>query len=183
MRVLYVLLGVVAVVILWAISTYNKLVKMDNLRQEGWSGIDVQLKRRFDLIPNLVSTVQGYASHEKETFQQITQARAAIGQAQTVAQRAQSENMLSGALKSLFAVAENYPELKANTNFLQLQETLSTIEDEIQMARRYYNGTARNFNIAIASFPALLIAKPAGYTKAEYFEAEESETALPHVNF
>jgi LemA protein len=156
---------------------------MQNLKNEGWSGIDVQLKRRFDLVPNLVESVKGYASHEREVFERVTEARAAIGKAGNVAQRAESENMLSGALKSLFAVAENYPDLKANANFLQLQEQLGSLENDIQMSRRYYNGAARDYNIAIATFPAVLVAQKFGYEKADYFEAEEEARATPKVSF
>jgi LemA protein len=183
MMVLYVLLGVLAVAILWGIGIYNKLIKMDNLKNEAWSGMDVQLKRRFDLVPNLVETVKGYATHEKEVFLKITEARSSIGQATSVEARVASENMLTGALKSLFAVAENYPELKANENFLHLQQELSSLENDIQMARRYYNGSARDYNIAIATFPAVLVARQFGYKKAAYFEAEEEERSTPKVSF
>ncbi len=183
MMVLYVLLGVLAVAILWGIGIYNKLIKMDNLKNEAWSGMDVQLKRRFDLVPNLVETVKGYATHEKEVFLKITEARSSIGQATSVEARVASENMLTGALKSLFAVAENYPELKANENFLHLQQELSSLENDIQMARRYYNGAARDYNIAIATFPAVLVARQFGYQKAGYFEAEEEERSTPKVSF
>ncbi|HPE67145.1 MAG TPA: LemA family protein, partial [Synergistales bacterium] len=157
MIALYVILGIAALVLLWGIGIYNGLIKKVNLKNEAWSGIDVQLKRRFDLIPNLIETVKGYAGHEKEVFLKVTEARSAIGQSKSVAERAESENMLSGALKSLFAVAEGYPELKANTNFLQLQEQLSSLENDIQMSRRYYNGAARDYNIAIATFPAVIV--------------------------
>ena len=168
----------------WLMATYNGLVKLRNLMQEAWSGIDVQLKRRFDLIPNLVETVKGYASHESETFQNITNARAAVANAgNDPAARVQAENALTGTLRSLFAVAENYPDLKANTNFLQLQEQLASIEDEIQMARRYYNGTARDLNTSIQKFPAVLIARQFGFKEAPFFEAEEEAKAAPKVSF
>ena len=183
MTVLLVILGIAAVVVLWAVSVYNRLIRMKNLKNEAWSGIDVQLKRRFDLIPNLVETVKGYATHEKEVFERVTEARSAISRSGSVGERAESENMLSGALKTLFAVAENYPELKANTNFLQLQEQLASLENDIQMSRRYYNGAARDYNIAIATFPAVLIAQKFGYEKADYFEAAEEEKATPKVAF
>ncbi|QTX33003.1 LemA family protein [Aminithiophilus ramosus] len=173
----------VTLVILWAVSVYNRLIRLQNMREEGWSGIDVQLKRRFDLVPNLVETVKAYAAHESDVFQKVTEARASVARAQSVGDRAQSENMLSGALKSLFAVAENYPELKANTNFLQLQEQLGSLENDIQMSRRYYNGTARDYNVAIATFPAVLIARHFGHVKADYFEADEGERAAPEVAF
>lgn len=169
---------------LWAMGAYNGLVKLRNLKEEGWSGIDVQLKRRFDLIPNLVETVKGYAAHEKDTFEHITAARSAITQAGSDPEaRMKAENALTGTLRSLFAVAENYPDLKANTNFLQLQEQLATVEDEIQMARRYYNGTARNLNTAIQQFPAVLIARSLGFKEAPFFEAEEEAKAAPKVSF
>ncbi|NLK19436.1 MAG: LemA family protein [Synergistaceae bacterium] len=183
MVILVVLLVLIAILVFWAVAIYNRLIRMKNLKDEGWSGIDVQLKRRFDLIPNLVESVKAYASHEKEVFQTVTEARAAIGKAGSVAERAESENMLSGALKSLFAVAENYPDLKANTNFLQLQDQLQSLENDIQMSRRYYNGAARDYNIAIATFPAVLVAQKFGYEKADFFEAEEEARATPTVSF
>ncbi|HOO63310.1 MAG TPA: LemA family protein [Synergistaceae bacterium] len=183
MMALYVLLGIAAVAVLWGVGIYNRLVKMNNLKDEAWSGMDVQLKRRFDLVPNLVETVKGYAAHEKEVFLKVTEARASIGKASSMEERAASENLLSGALKSLFAVAENYPELKANENFLHLQQELSSLENDIQMSRRYYNGAARDYNIAIETFPAVLIARQFGYKKAAYFEAEEEERATPKVAF
>ncbi|HCA41250.1 MAG TPA: hypothetical protein DEP01_07065 [Aminobacterium sp.] len=183
MVVLLVILAFIVLIVLGAISIYNRLVRLDNLKNEAWSGIDVQLKRRFDLIPNLVETVKGYATHEQEVFERVTEARASITRAYTVRERAESENMLSGALKSLFAVAENYPTLKANTNFLQLQEQLSSLENDIQMSRRYYNGAARDYNIAISTFPAVLIARNFGYGKADYFEAAEETRTTPQVSF
>jgi len=181
--VLYVLIGIVALVLLWGVAIYNGLIKKKNLKDEAWSGIDVQLKRRSDVVPNLVETVKGYAAHEKEVFTRVTEARAAIGKSQSVAERAESENMLSGALKTLFAVAEGYPELKANANFLQLQEQLASLENDIQMSRRYYNGAARDYNIAISTFPSVLIARQFGYQKADFFEAAEEERARPDVSF
>ena len=183
MMIWIVVPAAVTLVILWAVSVYNRLVRLQNMREEGWSGIDVQLKRRFDLVPNLVETVKAYAAHESEVFQKVTEARASVTRAQSVGDRAQSENMLSGALKSLFAVAENYPELKANTNFLQLQEQLGSLENDIQMSRRYYNGTARDYNVAIATFPAVLIARHFSHVKADYFETAEGERTAPKVAF
>ncbi|OPZ35022.1 MAG: LemA family protein [Synergistetes bacterium ADurb.BinA166] len=180
---LYVLAGIAAVVLLWGVAIYNGLIKRKNLKDEAWSGIDVQLKRRFDVVPNLVETVKGYAAHEKEVFTKVTEARAAVGRAQSVAERAESENMLTGALRSLFAVAEGYPDLKANANFLQLQEQISVLENDIQMSRRYYNGAARDYNIAAATFPSVLVAKQFGFDKADYFEADEGERARPEVSF
>ena len=181
--ILYVLMGIAAVVLLWGVAIYNGLIKKKNLKDEAWSGIDVQLKRRFDVVPNLVETVKGYAAHEKEVFTKVTEARAAVGRAQSVAERAESENMLTGALRSLFAVAEGYPDLKANANFLQLQEQISALENDIQMSRRYYNGAARDYNIAAATFPSVLVAKQFGFDKADYFEADEGERARPEVSF
>ncbi|MDD4160189.1 MAG: LemA family protein [Synergistaceae bacterium] len=178
------LLAAVAVLAIWLMTTYNGLVKLRNLMQEGWSGIDVQLKRRSDLIPNIVETVKGYASHEKETLQGVTNARAAVMNAGSDPEaRLQAENTLTGTLRTLFAVAENYPDLKANTNFLDLQQQLGTIEDEIQMSRRYYNGTVRNLNTAIQRFPAVLIARQFGFNEAPFFEAEDYAKENPKVSF
>lgn len=154
------------------------------MKDEGWSGIDVQLKRRSDLIPNIVETVKGYASHEKETLQRVTEARAAITQAGDDPEaRLKAENALTGTLRSLFAVAENYPELKANENFMHLQGELSTVEDEINMARRYYNGTARNYNNGAQQFPAVIIAKIFGFQAAPYFETDDDSRVAPKVSF
>ena len=184
MVALTAIIAVAALVGLWLMSTYNRLVRLKNLNAEGWSGIDVQLKRRFDLIPNLVESVKGYASHEKETFQSVTEARSMINNAGDDPEaRMKAENALSGALRSLFAVAENYPELKANENFMHLQNELSSIENEIQMSRRYYNGTARNLNTAIQTFPAVLVARHFGFREALYFEAEEEAKAVPKIKF
>ena len=165
------------------VGIYNSMVKKRNLVDEAWSGIDVQLKRRSDLIPNLVETVRGYASHEKQVFENVTQARAAVMNAGNVADRARAEAGLTGALRSLFAVAENYPQLRASENFNQLQSTLGTMEDEIQMARRYYNGAARNFNTTIQVFPNNLIAGSFGFTAREYYESPEADRELPRVDF
>ncbi len=184
MTILIILIIIFGIVALWLMGTYNGLVKLKNFRDEAWSGIDIQLKRRFDLIPNLVETVKGYAAHEQQTFENITRARSAINQAGTDAEkRIAAENELTGTLRTLFAVAENYPELKANTNFLDLQQQLSKIEDELQLARRYYNGTARNLNNAVQRFPAVLVARLLGFTPAAYFETAEAEKAAPQVKF
>ena len=181
---LMVVIGIVVVVGGWLMMTYNGLVNLRNMMQEGWSGIDVQLKRRFDLIPNLVETVKGYASHEKETLQNVTSARTAVANSGGDAEaRFQAENMLTSTLRSLFAVAENYPDLKANTNFLQLQDQLANIENDLQMARRYYNGTVRNLNNGIQKFPAVLIARSFGFKEAPFFQAEEEAKAAPKVSF
>ena len=179
-----IVIGIVVVIGGWLMMTYNGLVNLRNMMQEGWSGIDVQLKRRFDLIPNLVETVKGYAAHEKETLQNVTEARTAVTNAGSDTEaRLQAENMLTGTLRTLFAVAESYPDLKANTNFLQLQEQLANIENDLQMARRYYNGTVRNLNTAIQKFPAVLIARQFGFNEAPFFEAEDGEKAVPKVSF
>lgn len=173
-----------AAIALWAMSVYNGLIRLRNLKDEGWSGIDVQLKRRSDLIPNLVQTVKGYAAHEQQTLLQVTEARSMVNSAgDDPAKRMEAENFLTGALRSLFAVAESYPDLKANQNFMQLQEQLSGLEDEIQMSRRYYNGTARDMNIAIQRFPAVLIARQFGFSEAPYFEVDEAAKANPVVSF
>lgn len=178
------LLGLAAVVLLWLMSTYNKLIKLRNMKDEGWSGISVQLKRRFDLIPNLVETIKGYAAHEQNTLRKVTSARAAVsGAGNDTEARLKAENVLTSTLRSLFAVAENYPELKANENFVHLQKQLSKIEDELQMARRYYNGTARNLNNAAEQFPANLVSGIMGFVKAPYFETDEESRQVPQVKF
>ena len=176
--------GVLLVVALWGVGVYNGLVRGKNLVAEAWSGIDVQLKRRHDLIPNLVETVKGYASHEKQIFEDVAKFRnAAIG-AGNPRDAAVAEMGLSGALKNLFAVAEAYPDLKANTNFLQLQQELGNTENEIQSARRYYNGAAREMNIRVESFPSNIVAGMCHFSKAEYFEMENpAERAVPEVKF
>jgi LemA protein len=179
-----ILSAIAAVGALWAIMAYNGLVKKRTMVEEAWSGISVQLKRRHDLIPNLMNTVKGYASHEKEVFEKVSEARSASMSAGSVGDSAKAESMLTGALRSLFAVAEAYPDLKANENFVQLQGQLSSLEDEIQMARRYYNGSARNLNIAVQTFPTNLIASTFGFKKAEFFELEDrSEGEVPLVSF
>lgn len=184
MTVLIVIVVLIVVVGIWVMGTYNGLVKLKNLKEEGWSGIDVQLKRRFDLVPNLVETVKGYASHERETLENVMKARAAVSQSNDdPAVRMQAENQLTGALRHLIAVAENYPQLKANENFLQLQGQLSTLEDDIQSARKYYNGTVRNYNTSIQHFPAVLIARKMGFAESPFFEAAADEKAAPKFSF
>lgn len=168
--ILWVLLIAVAVLALWAVGIYNGLVTLKNRVDEAWSDIDVQLKRRYDLIPNLVNTVKGYATHEKELFEKVTQARAQAMGAQNPAEKAEAENMLSGTLKSLFAVSENYPDLKANQNFLELQRELTDTEDKIQASRRFYNGNVRDINIKLEVFPDMIIANMLGFKKREFFE-------------
>lgn len=173
----------VAAILFWVISVYNRLVRLSNLKDEAWSGVDVQLKRRFDLVPNLVETVKGYATHEKATLQKVTEARAAISSAGTQGDRMEAENMLTSTLRSLFAVAEAYPELKANVNFTELQRELSSLENEIQMARRYYNGTVREFNSSIQMFPAVMISRKLGYSEAPFFATDEESRTSPSVSF
>jgi LemA protein len=184
-----VLIIIIVIVVLLALSlwaVFNGLVKRRNRTQEAWSEIDVELKRRHDLIPNLVSTVQGYAAHEQGTFEAVTQARAnavtagATGDPNKIAP---AENALSGALRSLFAVAENYPQLRAVESFLQLQETLTATEDKLEYARRYYNTSARDYNIALQSFPRNLIAGPFGFKAVAFFAADEDDRAVPQVTF
>lgn len=181
---LMIILAVFAVIGFYVASTYNGLVKLKALLDEGWSGIDVQLKRRYDLIPNLVATVRQYSIHEKDIFENIAKLRAASMGATSIDQKAIAESGLTQALKTLFAVAENYPELKANQNFMKLQEDLAVIENDIQLARRYYNGAARNYNIGISTFPKNLFASTLGFVKAQYFElANGIERENPQVKF
>jgi LemA protein len=175
---LIALIVIVVLIVLGAvylIATYNGLVKLNVRVEEAWSDITVQLKRRLDLIPNLVNTVQGYATHEKEVFQKVTEARANAMNAQSVDETAKADNMISDALKSLFAVAEAYPDLKANENFKHLQEELVDTEDKIQASRRFYNGSARDLNIKVKSFPNNLFANSLGFKEKEFFELEEDE--------
>src|SRR5271155_2984939 len=184
-----VLIIVIVIVVLLALGLwggYNGLVKKRNRTQEAWSEIDVELKRRHDLIPNLVSTVQGYAAHEKGTFEAVTQARAnavTAGATGDPNQIAPAENALSGALRSLFAVAENYPQLRAVESFIQLQETLTATEDKIEFARRYYNTSARDYNIALQSFPRNLIAGMFNFKAVAFFGADDADRAVPQVSF
>jgi len=181
--ILWVILAVIAVIILWLIVVYNSLIRLKNRTNEAWSDIDVQLKRRYDLIPNLVETVKGYAKHERELFENVTKARTSAMQATGAADKAKAENMLSQTLKSLFAVAENYPDLKASQNFLKLQDELSDTENKIQASRRFYNGNSRDFNIKIQVFPNNLIANTLGFKKYEFFEAEGGEREAVKVKF
>ncbi|OGL66227.1 hypothetical protein A3B21_02060 [Candidatus Uhrbacteria bacterium RIFCSPLOWO2_01_FULL_47_24] len=170
---LWVIIAVAAVIILWLISTYNGLVTRRNRVQESWSDIDVQLKRRYDLIPNLMESVKGYMTHERETLQKVTEARTAAMGAKTMTEHAKSENMLTEALKSIFAVAENYPDLKASQNFLQLQDELSDTENKIQAARRFYNQNVMDYNTRLQSFPVNTIANMFKFTTREFFELTE----------
>jgi LemA protein len=181
--ILIVVLAVIGIAIIWLIAIYNGLIKLKNRVKEAWSDIDVQLKRRYNLIPNLVETVKGYAAHERELFEKVTQARASAMQAQGAAEKAKAENMLTNTLKSLFAVAENYPNLRASENFAKLQDELSDTENKIQAARRFYNGNVRDFNTKIQVFPNNLIANALGFKKFEFFEAEEREREVTKVKF
>jgi len=184
MSILYIILFVVLVLVLWLIGAFNALVKIKNRAKEAWADIDVQLKRRYNLIPNLMETVKGYASHEKEVFEKVTQARAQAMSAQNVEEKAKAENMLSNTLKSLFAVSENYPDLKASQNFLELQRELRDTEDKIQAARRFYNSNVRDLNIKRESFPSSIVAQMFNFKKMDLFELEEvKEREVPKVNF
>jgi len=179
-----IILIIVIVILGWLIAVYNGLIRSKNRVDEAWSDIDVQLKRRYDLIPNLVETVKAYASHEKEVFQKVTEARSQAMQAKSLDEKGKAENMLGQTLKSLFAVAENYPDLKASTNFLELQTELSDTENKIQAARRFYNGNVRDFNIKIQVFPNTLIAGLLGFKAREFFQVEaEQEREAPQVKF
>ena len=180
-----IILGIVVAIGFYAISIYNRLVKNRQMVEEGWSGIDVQLKRRTDLIPNLMETVKGYMTHERELLEQITELRSrAQGAANAPpGERGPIEAALSGALGRLFAVVENYPDLKANQNFMEFQAALSEIEDQIQLSRRYYNGATRNLNILVESFPSNLVASMFKFQKSDYFEIDETDRATPQVAF
>jgi len=180
---MWIALGVLVVLILAVIVIYNGLVASKNRVEESWSDIDVQLKRRYDLIPNLVNTVKGYAKHEKELFENVTKARTSAISAQGVTEQGKSENMLTGALKSLFAVAENYPDLKANENFLNLQNELTDTENKIQAARRFYNANVRDYNIKIEVFPTNMMASTLGFQHRDLFEIEEAEKGPVAVDF
>ncbi len=183
---MYIALAVVVIIILYVVFIYNGLVRSRQMAEEAWSGIDVQLKRRADLIPNLVETVKGYAAHEKSTFEEVVKLRnqAQAVPAGDVAGRAQAEGLLGQALGKLFALAEAYPDLKANQNFVELQKSIETIEGEIQMSRRYYNGAARELNVKVESFPSNLVAGQFGFAKRDYFEiTNEADRAVPTVKF
>ena len=184
MKALIIILGLVGLIIVAAITIYNQLVRLKNMVEEGWSGIDVQLKRRSNLIPNLVETVKGYMGHERDLLTKVTELRAQSMSAREVAEKGRLEGLLSRSLANIFAVAEGYPDLKANQNFLELQTELSAIEEQIQMARRYYNGTVRNLNIKVESFPSNIIAGMFNFIKAEFFEIEDpADRAVPKVAF
>jgi len=179
-----IILVIIVVIAFLAVGIYNGLIKLKNASEQAWSDVDVQLKRRYDLIPNLVETVKGYASHEKETFEQVVQARNQAMSASSPGEKAQAENFLQSTLKSLFALAEAYPDLKANQNFLDLQNELSNIEEQIQLARRYYNAVVRDLNTKIESVPSNIVANMFHFDKKEYFELDsDEERQTPEVSF
>ncbi|WP_413709062.1 LemA family protein [Rhizobium sp. Rhizsp82] len=183
---MYIILGLIVLIALYAIFIYNGLVRARQMAEEAWSGIDVQLKRRADLIPNLIETVKGYATHEKTTLEEVVALRnkAQAVPSGDVAGRAQAEGLLGAALGRVIALAEAYPDLKANANFAELQSSLETMESEIQMARRYYNGAARDLNVKVESFPSNLVAGQFGFQKKDYFEiTNEADRAVPQVKF
>lgn len=180
---LIVLIGVVVLLAAWVVSVYNGLIRGRTRVEEGWSDIEVQLNRRYDLIPNLVNTVKGYAKHEDDVFTKVTQARSAAMSAATPHDHAVAENQLSQTLKSLFAVAESYPDLKASSNFAHLQSELVDTEDKIQAARRFYNSLVRRFNIAVQTFPTNIAANMLGFKKFDFYDAPEIANANPQVQF
>lgn len=182
-NIMWIIIAIITAIAVWLISVFNGLIRLKNRTQEAQSDIDVQLKRRHDLIPNLIETVKGYATHEKTLFEKVTEARASAINAKGIAQKGQTENMLTEALKSVFAVAENYPDLKASQNFLQLQDELSDTENKIQAARRFYNSNARDFNIKIEVLPNNLVAGSLGFQKFDFFQADEGEKENVKVNF
>lgn len=177
MSFIYIIIAIIAIAIIWVVLSYNSLIRLVNRTKESWSDIDVQLKRRYDLIPNLVNTVKGYATHESSAFENVTKARAAAMGATSLAEKGQAEATLAGALKTVFAVAEAYPDLKANQNFLSLQTELTDTEDKIQAARRFYNGNARDLNTAVQVFPGNIIAGSFHITGVEFFQLDASEAA------
>lgn len=183
MELTYIFWGVAVCVAVYLLWLYNSLVRARARVKEAWSHIDVQLKRRADLIPNLIETVRGYAKHEKGVFESVTKARSALLSAETVKDSEKADTMLTGALKSLFAVAENYPKLRASENFKELQDELTDTENKIAYARQFYNGNARDFNILIKSFPNVLLASVLGFKVADFFEIEAEEKKKPEVKF
>src|SRR3989344_2154034 len=181
MEILFIVIGIIAVFVVLLIAMYNRFVRLVNQTKEAWADIEVQLKRRYDLIPNLVESVKGYAGHEKSAFENVTKARSVAMGAHTPAEHGKAENMLAGALKSLFAVSEAYPDLKANQNFLQLQNELSDTENKIQAARRFYNGNVRDLNTGIESFPGNIIAGIFRFAKQEFFDIPDNAPAQEPV--
>lgn len=183
MNLTYIIIGVVVLIAVYLVATYNALVVLKTRIQEALSGIDVQLKRRADLIPNLVETVKGYAKHEKEVFENVTKARSALMHAGNLHEKAEANDMLTGALKSLFAVAEAYPDLKASTNFADLQRQLEDTEDKIAYSRQFYNSNVLDFNAKVSMFPSNLVANMFGFKPYEFFEAEEADKKRVDVKF
>jgi len=183
MLILWIILGFVVVIVLWFIAVFNGIISLKNRTKEAWSDIDVQLKRRHDLIPNLVETVKSYAKHEKELFENVTKARSEAMQAKGAEEAAKKENILSDTLKSLFAVAENYPQLRASENFQKLQDELTDTENKVEAARRFYNGNVRDFNIKIQVFPNSIVAGMTGSKAFELFGMAEAEKGTPEVKF
>lgn len=177
MNISTILLIIVVVAVLWGVFAYNQFVRFINRTKEAWADIDVQLKRRYDLIPNLVNTVKGYAKHEQDTFAKVTEMRTKAMSAEGAVEQGKAENMLTGALKTLFAVSENYPDLKANENFLELQRELSDTENKIQAARRFYNGNVRDLATALESFPQNIIGNMFKFEKQDFFELSEGDSA------
>lgn len=176
---MYIVLGVIAVLAIWVIAIYNSLIRLKNQTQEAWSDIDVQLKRRYDLIPNLVEAVKGYATHEKSAFEAVTAARAKALGAQSVKEKGEADSMVTEALKSIFAIAEAYPQLRAVESFTKLQDELSDTENKIQAARRFYNGNVRDLNTKIETVPSNIVASMFGFKQQDFFELEEDEAKDP----
>ncbi|MBU6231723.1 MAG: LemA family protein [Patescibacteria group bacterium] len=174
---IYIILAIIVILVLWVILSYNRMVMLVQRAKEAWADIDVQLKRRYDLIPNLVNTVKGYAAHEQTAFDNVSKARAAAMGASSLAEKGQAEATLAGALKSVFAIAEAYPDLKANQNFLQLQSDLTDTEDKIQAARRFYNGNVRDLNTAVQIFPGSVIAGMFHISQMEFFQLDDADAA------
>ncbi len=180
----FIFIIIIAGLGLWLVSLYNALIRQKNQVEEAWSGIDVQLKRRYDLIPNLIETVKGYTTHESELIEKVTELRTLIGQTESIGEKGHLNGALSSGITQLLAVGENYPTLKASDNFIQLQKELSAIEDQIQLARRYYNGATRDYNTSLQSIPQVFIVSHLNFEPFEYFEIEnEQERDLPHVDF
>ena len=182
----WILLAIAVIIVLWVMFAYNAFIRVKNQVENAWSQIDVQLKRRTDLIPNLISTVKGYAKHERETLDSVTQARTSLMQASSSGdpkQAAQADNMLSGALKSLFAVSENYPDLKANQNFMQLQEELTATENKVAASRQYYNDMVQEYEVKRESFPTNILANMFGFKEKDFFDIPEQEKEVPKVEF
>lgn len=181
---LILIIGILVLILFYFVSIYNRLVKFRTMVSEGWSGIDVQLKKRHDLIPNLLEAVKGYMGYEQETLKQVIEARNTAVNAKGIADQSQAENQLQGALGKIFALAESYPDLKASNNFIQLQDTLKEVEGNIEQSRRYYNGTVRELNTLVDSFPSNLVANQFQFSKAEFFELEDTtDREVPKISF